>query len=61
MQLTGPGVWGEPADRDEAILVLRRAVELGVTLIDTADAYGPYVNENLISEALHLYADDLLM
>ncbi|MFD3505682.1 aldo/keto reductase [Streptomyces sp. NPDC058678] len=61
MQLTGPGVWGEPADRDESIRVLRRAVELGVTLIDTADAYGPYVNENLIAEALHPYADDLLI
>nr|WP_281176294.1 aldo/keto reductase [Pseudonocardia acaciae] len=55
MQLTGPGVWGPPADHDNAIRVLRRAVELGVNLIDTADAYGPYVNEELIREALHPY------
>ncbi len=45
MRITGPGIWGEPLDRDEAIRVLRRAVELGVTLIDTADSYGPYVSE----------------
>lgn len=55
MQLTGPGVWGPPADREQAIQVLRRAVELGVNLIDTADSYGPYVNEELIREALHPY------
>jgi aryl-alcohol dehydrogenase-like predicted oxidoreductase len=55
MQLTGPGVWGEPADRDEAIAVLRRAVELGINFIDTADSYGPYVSEQLIREALHPY------
>src|SRR5215467_12922199 len=55
MQLTGPGVWGEPADRDEAIAVLRRAVELGINFIDTADSYGPYVSEQLIQEALHPY------
>ncbi|WP_368497806.1 aldo/keto reductase [Herbiconiux sp. A18JL235] len=59
MQLTGPGVWGEPADRTGAIAVLRRAVELGVTLIDTADAYGPFVTDGLIREALHPYADDV--
>jgi pyridoxine 4-dehydrogenase len=53
MQLTGPGVWGEPRNRDEAIRVLRRAVELGVDLIDTADSYGPYVAEELIRDALH--------
>jgi pyridoxine 4-dehydrogenase len=53
MQLTGPGVWGEPADRVEAIAVLRRAVELGINFIDTADSYGPYVSEELIREALH--------
>jgi pyridoxine 4-dehydrogenase len=53
MQLTGPGVWGEPADRAGAIAVIRRAVELGVTLIDTADVYGPYVTDALIREALH--------
>ena len=61
MQLTGKGVWGEPADRHEALAVLRRAVELGVTLIDTADSYGPYVSEELIREALHPYADDLVI
>jgi pyridoxine 4-dehydrogenase len=61
MQLTGPGVWGEPADRDECIRVLRRAVELGVTLIDTADSYGPYISEDLIREALHPYPDDLVI
>ncbi len=55
MQLTGPGVWGEPADRAQAIAVLRRAVELGINLIDTADSYGPYVSEQLIREALHPY------
>jgi pyridoxine 4-dehydrogenase len=55
MQLPGPGVWGEPRDHDEAIRVLRRAVELGVTLIDTADSYGPEVSERLIHEALHPY------
>ncbi|GHC53885.1 aldo/keto reductase [Streptomyces flavofungini] len=61
MQLTGPGVWGEPKDRDEAVRVLRRAVELGVTFIDTADSYGPIVNEVLIREALQPYADDLVI
>src|SRR5207237_4008848 len=55
MQLTGEGVWGEPADRSEAIAVLRRAVELGINLIDTADSYGPEVSERLIREALHPY------
>ncbi len=61
MQITGPGVWGEPADRAECIAVLRRAVELGVDLIDTADSYGPEVSEQLIFEALHPYPDDLLI
>ncbi|MFF4318720.1 aldo/keto reductase [Streptomyces sp. NPDC001568] len=61
MQLTGPGVWGEPSDPDGAVRVLRRAVELGVTLIDTADAYGPFVNEQLIRKALHPYTDDLVI
>ncbi|MER5435794.1 aldo/keto reductase [Streptomyces sp. NPDC002588] len=61
MQLTGPGVWGEPRDPDEAVRVLRRAVELGVTFIDTADAYGPFVSERLIRKALHPYADDLVI
>ncbi len=61
MQLTGPGVWGDPADPDEAVRVLRRAVELGVTFIDTADSYGPFVSEQLIRQALHPYADDLVI
>ncbi|WP_423202393.1 aldo/keto reductase [Mycobacterium decipiens] len=56
MRLTGDGVWGPPADRDEAIRVLRRAVELGVNFIDTADSYGPYVSEEIIAEALHPYS-----
>ncbi len=61
MQLPGPGVWGPPRDHDEAIRVLRRAVALGVTLIDTADSYGPAVAEPLIKEALHPYPDDLVI
>jgi aryl-alcohol dehydrogenase-like predicted oxidoreductase len=61
MQLTGPGVWGEPADRDECLRVLRRSVELGVNLIDTADSYGPFVSEDLIREALHPYPADLVI
>ena len=61
MQLTGPGVWGEPADRAQAIAVLRRAVELGINLIDTADSYGPYVSEELIREALHPYPKGLVI
>ncbi len=55
MRLTGKGVWGPPADRDEAVRVLRRAVELGVNFIDTADSYGPYISEEIIREALHPY------
>ncbi|HET9876514.1 MAG TPA: aldo/keto reductase [Mycobacterium sp.] len=55
MRLTGPGVWGPPADRAEAVRVLHRAVELGVNFIDTADSYGPYVSEEIIKEALHPY------
>lgn len=61
MRITGPGIWGEPRDRDEAIATVRRAVELGVNLIDTADAYGPTVSERLIAEALHPYPDDLVI
>lgn len=61
MQLTGPGIWGPPRDHDEAIRVLRRAVELGVTFIDTADSYGPFVSEELIREALHPYPDGLVV
>ena len=59
MQLAGPGVMGPPADHDEAIRVLREAVELGVTHIDTSDSYGPYVTNQLIREALHPYPDSL--
>jgi len=55
MRLTGKGVWGPPADRDECIRVLRRAVDLGVNFIDTADSYGPYISERLIRKALHPY------
>ncbi len=61
MQITGDGVWGEPADRDECIRVLRRAVEMGVDLIDTADSYGPEVSERLIAEALHPYPEGLVI
>lgn len=61
MRITGKGVWGPPRDRDEAIRVLRRAVELGVNLIDTADAYGPAVSEELIAEALHPYPEGLVI
>jgi pyridoxine 4-dehydrogenase len=61
MQLTGKGVWGDPKDPDEAVRVLRRAVELGVTFLDTADSYGPVVAEQLIKKALHPYADDLVI
>jgi len=61
MQLTGPGIWGDPKDPDEAVRVLRRAVELGVTFIDTADSYGPFVSEMLIKKALHPYADGLVI
>ena len=55
MRITGPGIWGEPADREGALALLRRAVELGVDFIDTADSYGPFVSEDLIREALHPY------
>lgn len=61
MHLTGPGVWGEPADPGNAIAVLRRAVDLGVTFIDTADAYGPATNEQIIRRALHPYPADLVI
>jgi aryl-alcohol dehydrogenase-like predicted oxidoreductase len=61
MQITGPGVWGEPADHSEAIAVLRRTIELGINLIDTADSYGPEVSERLIAEALHPYPAELLI
>ncbi|MHB1547915.1 MAG: aldo/keto reductase [Acidimicrobiales bacterium] len=61
MRITGPGIWGEPRDRAECIRVLRRAVELGVELIDTADSYGPAVSEDLIREALHPYPERLVI
>lgn len=61
MRITGNGVWGPPADRAESIRVLRRAVELGIELIDTADSYGPFVSEDLIAEALHPYPADLVI
>src|SRR6266513_891227 len=61
MRITGKGIWGEPEDHEEAIAVVRRAVELGVNLIDTADAYGPEVSENIIAEALHPYPDGLVI
>jgi pyridoxine 4-dehydrogenase len=61
MRLTGPGIWGEPADREECKRVLRRALELGINLIDTADSYGPDVSENLIAETLHPYPDGLVI
>src|SRR5439155_9027674 len=55
MRITGDGIWGPPRDHDEAIRVLKRAIELGVNLIDTAESYGPHVSEELIAEALHPY------
>jgi len=61
MRLTGPGIWGPPADKQEAIAVLRRALELGINLIDTADSYGPEVSESLIAEALYPYPKDLVI
>ena len=61
MRLTGQGIWGEPKDLEEARRVLRRTVELGINLIDTADAYGPEVSERLIGETLHPYAKDLVI
>jgi aryl-alcohol dehydrogenase-like predicted oxidoreductase len=61
MRLTGPGIWGEPEDPDEAKRVLKRALELGVDLIDTADSYGPHISERLIGETLHPYPDGLVV
>jgi pyridoxine 4-dehydrogenase len=61
MRITGEGIWGPPADREEAIRVLRRAVELGINLIDTADSYGPNVSEELIAEALRPYPEGLVI
>jgi pyridoxine 4-dehydrogenase len=61
MRITGDGIWGEPKDREQAKAALRRAVELGVNFIDTADSYGPDVSETLIAETLHPYPDDLVI
>ncbi len=61
MRLTGPGIWGPPADKQEAIAVLHRALELGVNLLDTADSYGPGVSESLIAEALYPFPKDLVI
>src|ERR1700724_3082349 len=61
MRITGPGIWGEPKDRDEAKRVLKRLPDLGVNFIDTADAHGPEVSENLIAEALHPYPAGLVI
>jgi aryl-alcohol dehydrogenase-like predicted oxidoreductase len=61
MRITGDGVWGEPADRGEAVRVLRRSVELGINFIDTADSYGPGVSEEIIAEALYPYPADLVI
>ena len=61
MRITGEGIWGPPDDPEEAKRLLRRVLELGVNLIDTADSYGPEVSENLIAEALHPYPDGLVI
>ncbi|HEV3305356.1 MAG TPA: aldo/keto reductase [Candidatus Sulfotelmatobacter sp.] len=61
MRITGEGIWGEPADRPEAVRVLRKTVELGINFIDTADSYGPEVSEKIIAEALHPYPADLVI
>jgi len=61
MQLPGPGVWGEPDDREGALAVVRAAVEQGVDLIDTADSYGPFVSEQILAEALHPYPGNLVI
>jgi len=61
MRVTGKGIWGPPADREGAVATLRRTVELGVNLIDTADSYGPGVSEELIAEALYPYPSDLVI
>ena len=61
MRITGDGIWGPPKNRNEAIAVLKRAVELGINFIDTADSYGPYISEELIAEALYPYAEGLVI
>lgn len=61
MRITGDGIWGPPKDKEEAIRVLKKSVELGINFIDTADSYGPYISEELIAEALHPYPADLII
>jgi aryl-alcohol dehydrogenase-like predicted oxidoreductase len=61
MRITGKGIWGDPASKDQALATLRRIIELGVNFIDTADSYGPEVSENLIAEALYPYPEDLVI
>jgi pyridoxine 4-dehydrogenase len=61
MRITGPGIWGDPPDREAAKALLRRVLELGINLIDTADSYGPNVSEELIAEALHPYPDEVVI
>ena len=61
MRITGKGIWGPPEDKDEAIRVLKRTIELGINFIDTADSYGPHISEELIAEALHPYPSNLVI
>jgi len=61
MRITGPGIWGPPKDRAEAVRVLKRAVDMGVNFIDTADSYGPHISEEIIAEALHPYPKELII
>jgi pyridoxine 4-dehydrogenase len=61
MRITGPGIWGPPADRSAAVALVRHVVDAGVTFIDTADSYGPYVSEEIIAEALFPYAPDVVI
>jgi pyridoxine 4-dehydrogenase len=61
MRITGPGIWGPPSDKKAALATLRKAVDLGVNLIDTADSYGPGTSEQLIAEALYPYPTDLVI
>lgn len=61
MRITGKGIWGQPKDHKEAVAVVKRAVELGINFIDTADSYGPNVSEEIIAEALYPYPDDLVI
>src|SRR3954463_6861492 len=61
MRITGEGIWGPPKDKQEALKVLKRAVDLGINFIDTADSYGPFISEELIAEALHPYKNGLVI